>query len=234
MSLTPNTYYPLMWRGNGANTPSAFGPAPEDTPFFDHLISSSQQLSILVDNLLTIFRYVYPEDCSTGHRNALCFGNECRSSLILACTEVEAQWRCVLDANHAIKTGQICTTKDYVRLLPAMRLKDYVLKLARFPRYPLIKPFATWAVGNATKSLPWYDAYNLTKHDRSGNFAEANLSNTISAVAACLVMHVAEFGCAHANRFSELFAIEEFPQWQTADIYNLSDPTLYQPIDFPF
>ena len=57
----------------------------------------------------------------------------------------------------------------------------------------VMRPFDGWDSNNPTKSLPWYDDYNKTKHDRTTYFAEAKLSNCLSAVAANLIMFCVRF-----------------------------------------
>lgn len=54
------------------------------------------------------------------------------------------------------------------------------------PRFGLtLEPWANWA----GKSQPlWWRAYNKVKHERHEHFAEANLKNTLNAVAALYVM----------------------------------------------
>ena len=233
MQLQKNQYHPLIWRGNSQRSPSCFGPALEHTSYFEYMVVCSQQLSILIEDLLNIFRYIYPHDTSSGQRNALCYGNESRSLLILACTEVEAQWLGILKANQATCLGKYWTTKDYVKLLPAMKLDEYSIRLAKFPSYPSIIPFDKWHTANSTSSLSWYDAYNQTKHDRSSKFEAAHLANVIAAIGACIVLHAAQFGPTNAGCYRDQFTVVA-PEWPLADVYDLDNPNQYNPVNYQF
>jgi hypothetical protein len=53
---------------------------------------------------------------------------------------------------------------------------------------PPVRPFAGWNARRPTASLSWYDAYNKTKHDRTGSLNQATLQRCIEAVAANLVL----------------------------------------------
>jgi hypothetical protein len=65
-----------------------------------------------------------------------CFGHATRNILILACTEVEAHWKKILEANgyeNKERGDRRLNTKDYVHLLDAMRLDQYVVNLNYYP-----------------------------------------------------------------------------------------------------
>jgi hypothetical protein len=51
-------------------------------------------------------------------------------------------------------------------------------------------PFSAWASGG---SLPWYQAYNTTKHDRHSQFEEATFEHLIDACSGLLVLLSAQF-----------------------------------------
>ena len=104
--------------------------------------------------------------------------------IILACTEVEAQWKGVLEANGLTPSGSYFKTTDYVKLLPVMKLDQYEVALIRYPRISATGPFMGWDATKPTKSLSWYAAYNQVKHDRETKFEEASLQHAIEAVAA--------------------------------------------------
>jgi hypothetical protein len=99
------------------------------------------------------------------------YGHEIRNLLILAATEVEAHWKGVLRAN----SQRADTTADYVKLLPAMKLNEYAVKLPFYPWLDAVKPFKGWSNSKTTQSLAWYDAYNAVKHDRETEFEKGTL-----------------------------------------------------------
>ena len=88
--------------------------------------------------------------------------------LLLAATEVEAHWKGILKANRA----KCDSTKDYVKLLPAMKLDEYAIGVPFYPWLNPIRPFLGWTTDGSTKSLSWYDAYNAVKHDREAAFTQ--------------------------------------------------------------
>ena len=57
-----------------------------------------------------------------------------------------------------------------------------------------IQPFKGWDENNPTKSLPWYDAYNQTKHNSDLNFSKAKLIHILESVAANIILHCVRFG----------------------------------------
>jgi hypothetical protein len=120
------------------------------------------------------------------------FGHAIRLHLIATCTEVEAGWVSVLKANGVLKDRY--TTSDYVKLLDPMQLDQYEVRMLAHPTFPPFKPFATWDPNRATQSLPWYDAYNATKHDREANLRRATVRLAIEATGALLALTVAQFG----------------------------------------
>lgn len=42
--------------------------------------------------------------------------------------------------------------------------------------------------GETTKSIPWYDNYNKTKHDRASYFENATLESCLNAITANIIM----------------------------------------------
>jgi hypothetical protein len=174
------------------------------------------QATALMRRLDQICQKVHPEPTTFE-----VFGHEIRNLLILAATEVETHWRGVLVANGA--TRDRFFTNDYVRLLRPMRLDGYAVGFTSFPWLASIRPFQGWTSSRPTGSLPWYDAYNMVKHDREGVFREARLDHAFQAVSACVIMLVAQFthsiGLGSKSELSTYFRLTEFPQWEASEIY---------------
>jgi hypothetical protein len=148
------------------------------------------------------------------------YGHEVRNLLVLACTEVEAQWKAILTANHYQATGRF-NTNDYIKLLLPLHLADYSARSAQFPWMAAEKPFAGWDASQATGSLPWYDAYNAVKHDREANFSRATLSHAFTAVAACHILLIAQGAGPIAFGTPELhFFLVERPTFQMKQRYH--------------
>ncbi|MBT9317813.1 hypothetical protein [Leptothoe spongobia] len=157
-------------------------------------INSARQIGTLISRLETIFDVIEPDE-----RNVDSFGHEIRNLILVACTEVEAQAKGVLEANNVAPLRNNFSMRDYRKLLPVMLLDQYVV---RMPYYPLLEarsPFANWqpyqeSTGQWRTGLDWYDAYNSIKHDREGQFHESKLRHLINAVLACVVLLESQFG----------------------------------------
>jgi hypothetical protein len=171
-----------------------------DAERYTHL----QSIRLLIERLDDLFLYIEPS--ASGLQT---YSHKTRELLILACTEVENNWKRYLRAAGVVPTGRDYTTNDYVRLQPKLFLSEYEVYI------PPIRPFQGWDVAQPTQSLPWYHAYNLTKHDRQTYFAEATLANCLTAVGANIVMFSVRFspvplyheGGTVSALFNQLFEI---------------------------
>jgi hypothetical protein len=215
MVLSPGAYYPRIARPNDQHPLEAPGACPESWQNPDVLVGSLNQVRSLVGMLDAIFQAVHPVD-----DNLACFGGAIRNLLILACTECEAQWRGVLEANGCKPNRP--STADYVKLLPALKLDEYEVRLQHYPWLAGITPYRDWNSGAPTQSILWYDDYNAAKHDREGSFARASLKSAIDAVAAVWIMVAAQFGTMGTREFDDLsryFQLERVPLWRYSDVY---------------
>lgn len=136
--------------------------------------------------------------------------------MILASTEVENYWQ-----RHARDAGMLATrtrslnTGDYVKLKDALFLAEYEVTLKPYSSITTIRPFAAWSSQNPTQSLPWYDAYNKTKHDRELHFQEASLLRCIEAVCAAIILFSVRYGphslvegsSIISSQFKQLFSV---------------------------
>jgi hypothetical protein len=220
MRTRPNEYHARMIR------PILFPALPflshvNEPTILDIAAKSLGSLASLVERLQSICRVVHPEAASST------YGHEIRNLLILACTEVVASWRGILEANGIVK-GRM-DTNDYVKLNDVMKLADYSLSLPYFPWLPSFQPFLGWRVDCPTQSLKWYDAYNAVKHDREGNFDRATLQHAMEAVCACFVMIHAQFGYGVTSRgaghdVQKFFLLTGQPSWAFEDYYFNTTP----------
>ena len=151
--------------------------------------AAEQALRLLVERLDELLLYIEPD-----HHGLKAFSHKTRELLILGSTEVENTWKYHMRLSGASPSnGRDFTTNDYVRLLTPLYLADFEVLVKPYAAVAPMRPFARWNAGAPTTSLPWYDAYNKTKHDRSAHFAEATLEHCFSAVAANLVMFATRF-----------------------------------------
>ena len=84
-----------------------------------------------------------------------------------------------------------------------------------------------WEDWNKSKNPDWWKSYNNVKHKRNDNFQNANLKNTINAVAGlfCLVLYCfqSELYSYKLNPWTQLLTIEQTPDFLFEDGYKLPD-----------
>jgi hypothetical protein len=225
-ALDWGSYHPRCWRGVydpltplGAYTP--FHPADIYSPTY---VQSAVAVSSLFEELSGLFRYVEP-----AASNVTAYGHRIRELTILACTEIEAGMRGALEANlPATSRKERYTTADYVRLRDPLRLGDWRVALDDYPDIPLIAPFETWASDAPTQSIPWYESYNLVKHDREHQFQHASLGTLLAAMAALHVVQCAQWGPEVFSPFfgdrRSPFRTVSIPRWEAAQLYVPAPP----------
>jgi hypothetical protein len=235
LSNKPGQYFPRMARPNSIRESSpGHNPVMTDVLRF-YRARSTGQLDTFIEELDQICRVVHPESA-----NLQTYGHATRNILILACTEVEAHWKSVLEANGYMGMRQEgrFDTSDYVKLLDAMRLDQYVVNLNPYPWLAPVVPFIGWDNSSPTKSIPWYGAYNHVKHDREAYFAEATLDRALSAVSACFVMLCAQYGWDFALQDTEaeraFFKLLGGPKWAPSEIYVPPFESGYEAQNYPF
>lgn len=146
---------------------------------------------ILLKDLRELFDYVEPAD-----GNLSCYSYRIHTLLLRACVEVEANCKAILDENGYSRSGD-WNMGDYRKIEKTHLLSGYEVRVPSWHGTRSIRaPFAAWASGG---SLPWYQAYNATKHDRHMRFAEATLDHMLDACCGVLVVLSAQF---ETNDFS--------------------------------
>jgi hypothetical protein len=230
--LKPGEYYPRMARPFALEQLEKTGSCPGAEQFSNELAVMRGQLVSLMQRLDAICQVVHP-DISTFDS----YGHEIRNLLLLACTEVEASWRGVLGANGI--SGKL-NTNDYVKLQAAMRLGEYGVGLPYYPWLKPFYPFKRWRAAVPTGSLPWYQNYQLVKHDRQFHFDKATLLSAFQSVCACAVMMWAQFGFSESFRwrmeFGYFFQVSAAPAWRPSQIYRKpsAEGENYSSVHYPF
>jgi len=135
---------------------------------------AEQALLLLIHRLDELLHFVEPTSASLST-----YSHKTRELLILACTEAENCWGNFLRVAGVVPPRRGFTTNDYVKLLAPLRLAEFSVSLPRYAAVPLMLPFARWSSNDPTASIPWYSAYNKTKHDRTSHFDAASLENCI-------------------------------------------------------
>jgi len=184
--------------------------------------------NILLKKLMVLFETISP-----SKSNFDSYGAEIRNLLLLSCMEVESSFSGILKAND-YKGGR-WTTKDFVKILKPLYLNEYGIKFNLYSDIPLIKPFENWNATNPTTSLFWYDAYNITKHDRENYLNMATIKNVISGVSAVIILLHAQFGANHSFwREGEFINIKfEFDPIYNFEDYYIQDGK-WEEMKFPF
>lgn len=212
--LKPGEYYYRIARSSTQH-PNDHGSYPAERECEYEIASAVGQLRSLIARFHEVARSVEPDE-----NNLQTYGHSIRELLIICATEVESHWKAVLKSNGFMK--ERLTTVDYAKTKTAMRLGEYQISFPSYPKIKPVMPFKDWcAEQNQTKSLSFYNAYNLVKHDREGNFDKATLEYCIAALSACLVMVVAQFGYGFMHKYDmhRDFSIDKTPQWSPSETY---------------
>lgn len=149
----------------------------------------------------SILEVVHPVDQLKTHGHAI------RELLMLAAMEVESSWKAVLRANGYSRDRY--STNDYVKLALPLFLRDYRLRLVGYPELSDFTPYSRWDAATPTRSLPWYAAYNLTKHSREEELSAAHLGLALEALAGAWALHAAQFGGARVGLVGLESAVEQ-------------------------
>jgi hypothetical protein len=164
---------------------------------------SEQAIRTLIQKLDEIFFFIEPH---ISTKNV--FSHKIRELLILTCTEIENFWNSYLIESNLLPNKSGFSTTQYIKLKDKLYLGEFEFNLISYPELGTIRPFESWSYSSPTQSLFWYDAYNKTKHDRTGNFTKATLWNTVNAIVGCLILHCVKFGpytmFGNQNHFSSM------------------------------
>lgn len=132
MHLEPDLYYPRIARPLYRQHAGKLGWCPSAPKERNRIGIARGQMSALIGQLTRI--------CQTVHLVPTTFktyGHDVRNLLILVCTEVEAQWRAVLEANGVPPKKRDYNSEDYVNLCPPMRLDEYGIRFQTFRGWSL-------------------------------------------------------------------------------------------------
>lgn len=140
---------------------------------------------IILKDLQELFDFVEP-----ANKNLPCYSYRIHALLLRACIEVEANCKAILAENGYGRSGD-WNMGDYKKVEKTHYLSGYEVKVPNWNGAAGTRaPFSAWATGGP---LPWYRAYNATKHDRYSQFQEATFEHLIDACCGLLVMLSAQF-----------------------------------------
>jgi hypothetical protein len=141
--------------------------------------------ALLQKDMEELFDFIEP-----AHENLKCYSYRIHELLLRACVEVEANCKAILTENGYAKSGNM-TMKDYKKVNVSHRLSSYEIRMPFWHGASSIRqPFLPWATGG---SLPWYEAYNATKHDRHESFQLATFEQMIDAMGGLVILLSSQF-----------------------------------------
>lgn len=155
---------------------------------------------LLLKDVQELFDYIEPADV-----NLSCYSYRIHALLLRSCVEVEANCKAILKENGYTKASDM-TMDDYKKINTTHRLSSYQVKIPNWTgRKETRSPFLGWATGG---SLPWYQAYNTTKHDRHAEFEEATFEHLLDACCGVLVILSAQFETNDFSPGNTLLAVD--------------------------
>ena len=203
---------------------------------------------LIQKDLRDLFDYIEPD-----YRNSACFSHRIHALLLRTCVEVEANCKAILSENGYSKSGNWNMKYDYSKIETSHFLSGYEVKIPNWTGQGTKRiPFSAWKdIENSSSfpSLPWYSAYNATKHERHLNFDQASFNNLIDACCGLFVLLSAQFGAydfgliATGSAFTSLSDVTEegiggyfrikYPEWPLEKQYKTNWGQLHQETD-PF
>jgi len=155
---------------------------------------------VIQKDLIELFDFIEPSDT-----NLQCYSYRVHELFMRTCIEIEANFKAILSENGYTRSGD-WNMGDYRKCEASHRLSSYEVKLPVWQgTQHTLRPFAAWASGG---SLGWYQDYNAAKHSRHGNFAKANFSNLLHAVAGLVSVLSAQFWTEDFSPSAGLLALE--------------------------
>lgn len=204
----PGSYYPRIYREN---------------IFFNYVneqfLQDVRAYQNIQSSLDILFNYIEPSE-----KNLSAYGHKIRELLILACTEVECLLVKTLTEN-GYKKKKRYDTNDYVNCKDVLGLDKFEVMLIQYPNLKVFKPFHGWNSANSTQSLPWYNAYNAVKHDRSGNITNANLEHLLDAISAIHILLESQYSKNIFDRWNSLTEDRSIyktvlrPTWSCSEVF---------------
>lgn len=159
--------------------------------FAEHPEHYIRAFLLIQKDLHKLFDYIEPSDI-----NLRTYSYRIHELLTRTCIEIEANFKAILLENGYRKKNRKgnfldLNITDYKKINITHRLSSYEVQIPNWIGCQAIrKPFKNWEISD---SLPWYRAYNDTKHDRHNNFHIANFENLIEAVSGLIILLSSQF-----------------------------------------
>jgi hypothetical protein len=155
------------------------------------------------------------ENVEADDLNGRVFGYRIHELLMRTCVEVEANFKAILKANQ-FTCARHWTMREYSRVECSHQLSDYQILLPIWRgRMAEFRPFGAW---KDEMPLPWYEAYNASKHDRHQSLIDANLQILIQAIGGLVVLLTAQFNTEDYSGSPDVLEIggPSVHKWQPA------------------
>ncbi len=146
--------------------------------YFKSLAKQFHQTEQFVDHALD----------STGKLlNGKTFSNEFAKLLLLSTSEFEVIAKAIY-----IESGYTVNNKTNIKELSKTILYLYpkIINTKITTPYNIIMPLSKWSVTKPDYGIPWWNAYNKIKHDRTNNFEAANLNNSLNSLASLMILEL--------------------------------------------
>lgn len=143
---------------------------------------------LIQQDVLELFSYVEPSDANLGT-----YSHRIQQLLMRSCVEIEANFTAIfLDNKYSKATsGQNLNIGDYKLIDISHGLSAYQVRVPGWKGTAGIRrPFAPWL---SNHPLPWYQAYNKSKHNRHENFHLATFDSLIDAFCGLNILLSAQF-----------------------------------------
>lgn len=150
---------------------------------------------LLQNEIEKLFEYIEPADI-----NGVTYSYKIHQLLIRICIEVENNFKAILRENIYLpidnkgrpRLEDSWTINDYRKINKSHHLSSYSVEFPiwRGNDHRIRKPFENW---KGDEGLPWYQAYNSTKHNRSVNFEVASFNNLLDAFAGLFIVLTSQF-----------------------------------------
>lgn len=149
---------------------------------------------LIQSDLQRLFEFIEPSDT-----NLTAYSYRTHELLMRTCIEIEANFKAILkenifnpcDKNGDARPEKNWNIHDFRKVNKSHHLAAYRVHIPVWEgTHSVFEPFKQWT---RSAELPWYQAYNKSKHDRRLEFKEANFENLLNSIAGLLVLLSSQF-----------------------------------------
>ena len=143
---------------------------------------------VLQRDLIDLFEFIEPNDINENS-----YSYRLHGLLMRACIEVEANFKAITNDNGLFAGQPLNIRSHYFQFNNTHHLSSYEIMMPVWNgKENVRRPFAAWS-GKTYSPLPWYQAYNASKHDRQSAFQQANLRHLVDAMCGLVTLLSAQF-----------------------------------------